>query len=530
MAWPVSTEGESMNIIDRCIAWVSPVNALQRAKARTVLAHYEAAQPSRLRKRRNQNQSPNALVEKSAGALRNHARYLERNHDLTRGALRVMVNNIVGPGGIGIEPQPHRRDGTIHTEYATALRALHQKWRKRPEVTGRMHAAQAERMVAYTWLRDGECFAQKVVGAAPGLVHGSELPFSLELLEPDFVPLEYTDASRNIRQGVQVNAWGRATAYHVFKGDPREGGAWLSPGELKAVPASNMIHVSTLDRLHQWRGVSEFASVLTRVEDLKDYEESERIAAKVAASMTAYVKRSSPDGYDPAGMDKDEAGNLVPRDMRMEPGMIFDNLAVGEEIGLVDTNRPNPNLVSWRAGQLRAYAAGLGASYSSISRDYDGTYSALRQELVEQWVHYAVLTDDFVGMYTQPVWETLVSVAHLSGVLRIPSDVMPGTESDCLFVGQSMPWIDPLKEAKAWLALTQAGFASEVEVIRRRGGNPRDLLDQVEGWRTETAKRGVQFTSNAATPMGGLAAGDSGADADQDREEGSVKTIATAGA
>ncbi|RYE43838.1 MAG: phage portal protein [Hyphomicrobiales bacterium] len=490
-----------MNVIDRIVALADPVRAVERARARAVLAHYEAAQPNRLRKKRNDNTSPNTLVERSAKSLRAHARYLERNHDLTRGALRVMVNNIVGPGGIGIDPQPLRKDGTIHTEYAAALRALHQKWRRRPEVTHRMHDAQMQRMIAYTWLRDGECFEQKVIGPVLGLVHGSDLPFSLEVMEPDFVPLDYTDTSRNIRQGVQVNAWGRATAYHVFKGDPREGGAWLSPSDLKVIPAANMLHVSTLDRLHQWRGISEFASVLTRVEDLKDYEESERVAAKVAASLTAYVKRVSPDGYVAPGGNGEPGspGDPPARNLRMAPGMILDDLAVGEEIGLIDSNRPNPNLVTWRAGQLRAYAAGLGASYSSIARDYEGSYSSLRQELVEQWVHYAVLTDDFVGMHCQPVWETIVATAHLSGVLRIPPDVIPGTEADCLFVGQSMPWIDPLKEARAWLMLTQAGFASEVEVIRRRGGNPRDLLNQVADWRKETEDRGIRFNSNAAT-------------------------------
>lgn len=483
--------------IDRLIAWADPVRAVERAKARAVLAHYEAARPSRLRQKRTDNISPNTLVERSAKALRAHARYLERNHDLSRGALRTLVNNVVGPSGIGVEPQPRRRDGSIHTEYAEGLRELYRKWRRRPDVTGRMHAAQAERMAAYTWLRDGEVFVQKVIGPVPGLVHGSELPFSIELLEPDFVPLEFTDTSRKIRQGIQVNDWGRAVAYHVFKGDPREGYTWISPSDLKVVPADRMIHVSTMDRLHQWRGVSEFASVLTRVEDLKDYEESERIAAKVAASLTAYVKRTSPGGYE--GPTTDENGKPVPRQLKLQPGVILDDLAVGEEIGLIDSNRPNPNLVGWRAGQLRAYAAGLGASYSSISRDYSGTYSSMRQELVEQWVHYAVLTDDFAGMYTLPIWQTIVWTAHASGVLRIPQDVMPGTEDDCLFVGQSMPWIDPLKEANAWLALVQAGFASEVEVIRRRGGNPREVLDQVSEWRRQAAEKGLVFSSDAGS-------------------------------
>jgi len=41
-----------------------------------------------------------------------------------------------------------------------------------------------------------------------------------------------------------------------------------------------------------------------------------------------------------------------------------------------------------------------------------------------------------------------------------------------------MPWIDPLKEAMAWTALIDAGLASEVEVIRKRGQNPWDVLEQ----------------------------------------------------
>ena len=140
----------------------------------------------------------------------------------------------------------------------------------------------------------------------------------------------------------------------------------------------------------------------------------------------------------------------------------------------------------------------MGASYSSISRDYNGTYSALRQELVEQWVHYAVLTDDFVGQFSQPVYERMVEVAHLSGVLRKPDDLMPGTETDCLFIGQSMPWIDPLKEANAWEKLCKAGFSSEVEVIRKRGGNPREMLEQIDEWRRLVDEKGLTFSSNAA--------------------------------
>jgi len=463
------------------------------------LAHYEGAKPSRLRKLHREGGSPNSLVEQGAVVLRAQARFLERNHDLSRGIIRTLVNNVVGPTGIGVEPQPRRADGTIHEAYAAALRSAWADWQRRPEVTWRHTWAKAQRMLARVWFRDGEAFAQ-MIGRVPYLDHGTRVPFSLELFEPDMVPMSFTDPARKIRQGIETNAWGRTVGAWVHKTHPGDAPALLSTADLKRIPAEDLLHLMRPDRLHQLRGVSEFAAVIARLEDLKEYENSEQIAAKLAADLTLYIKRHSPDGFDP-GQDArsvDSDGKPIPREIDFEPGSIIDNLAVGEDIGFIDTKRPNPNAITWRMGQLRAVASGIGASYSSIARDYDGTYSAQRQELVEQWVHYAVLTDEFTGMVIRPVWERFVRNADLSGVVPIPADVVPETADDALYIGQSMPWIDPVKEANAWLILTRAGFASEVEVMRRRGVNPMDVLEQVSAWRKKCADKGLHFDSDAA--------------------------------
>lgn len=498
----------SMSVFDFLVYLTDPAERMRRAHARKVLARYEATEPSPFRRKRRSNRAPNDIVQRDAATLRAIARDLERNHDIFRGALRVLVNSTIGATGIGVEPQPRRADGTIHTAYAEQLSDAYRRHCKRPEVTRRYSDSLAQRLVAYTWFRDGECFAQQVYGDVPGLRHSTTVPYSLEIFEPDFVPMDYDDPGKRVRQGIQANAWGQALYYHVYKQDPRDnmGATWLSPQDIKAIPADRMLHIATLDRLHQWRGVSEFASVLTRIEDLKDYEESERIAAKIAASMTAFVKRTSPEGYDTKEVPehrKDEHGNVIPRDLRMAPGMIFDDLLVGEEIGMVKSDRPNPNLVGWRAGQLKAFAAGIGAGYSSISRNYDGTYSAQRQELVEQWMHYAVLADEFVCMWKQPDYERFVQVAHLSGAVKRPWDVPEEKGVDALYLGQSMPWIDPLKEVLAWEKRTQAGFASEVQAIRASGGNPRDVRQQIEEWRSTNDDKGLRFTSDARYMKGG---------------------------
>lgn len=493
MAKPVSA-----TIVDRLVNYFSPQAGLRRMQARKVQSYYEAAKPDRFRKFRRDSSGPNTQTQQGAVAIRNQARHLEQNHDIARGILRTLVNNIVGPKGIGIEPQPRGADGKIDKDYAAALLEAYRDWQKHPEVTGQFHWARVQRLLAKTWLRDGEAFSQKLSGPVPLLDHGTRVPFSLEIFEPDMVPYSLNELRRGIRQGIELNTWGKPRAYWVHKHHPTDGVVLASSGDLKRVSAQRILHLTCADRIGQVRGVSEFASVITRLEDIKDYEESERVAAKIAAMLTAYVKRGNPDMLDVDTLPRDSEGNLQPREIGLEPGAIVDSLEVGEEIGLIDSKRPNPNLITFRQGQLKALAAGVGATYSSIARDYNGTFSAQRQELIEQWTHYATLTDEFVGNIIQPTWSEFVRVADASGVVPKPAGIQRGSEDDALFVGQSMPWIDPLKEANGWATLVKAGFASEVEVMRKRGVNPYDVLDQVENFRKEAKSRGLVFDSDAA--------------------------------
>ncbi len=452
------------------------------------------ARPSRKRRFARDQAGPNVQTQQGAVAIRTQARHADQNHDIARGILDLLVNNTIGPKGIEVEPQPRLADGSIHREYARDLLAAWRDWTRHPEVTQQFHWGKVQRLLARTWFRDGEAFGQMLTGPIPTLTHGTRVPFSIEMLEPDMIPFDY-DPVRDIRQGIETNAWGRPRAYWVYKSHPTDQQTLANFGELKRVPAERIFHVAGIDRIGQVRGVSIFASVINRLEDIKDYEESERVAAKIAAMLTAYVKRNSPDGVDAENLQRDEEGNPVPREIGLEPGAIIDSLQVGEEIDMIDSKRPNPNLVGFRHGQLKALAAGTRTTASSISKTYEGSYSAQRQEMVENWANYAALTDEFVGNVIRPIWEGFVAAANASGVVPRPPDVVD--ESDALYLGQSMPWIDPLKEANAWHKLVRDGFASEVEVIRKRGANPSDVLEQITDWRDRTRQAGITLESDA---------------------------------
>ena len=64
-----------------------------------------------------------------------------------------------------------------------------------------------------------------------------------------------------------------------------------------------------------------------------------------------------------------------------------------------------------------------------------------------------------------------------------------------------MPWIDPDKEAKALERLERNVHASGPEIIRRRGQNPRDVLEQEANWRRELKEHGVVTDADPANEM-----------------------------
>jgi len=489
-----------LTLVDRVVAWINPVAGIQRAHARTVLSYYEAAKPDRTRKGRRSVGTANHEVAHAGASLRQTARHLEQNYDLALGVLNTLVANVVGPNGIGVEPQPRRADGSIDDALARQILELWKDWCTAPEVTKQHDWASAQRLLCRSFFRDGEVFAQTLAGSTPGLSHGTRVPFSIEMIEADLVPMELNaQAPATVVQGIEVNAWGMPTGYYVLKVSPLDGNttSMMIGGQTKRVGADRMLHLKNVHRIRQMRGVSVFASVLNRFDDLKDYEESERIAAKIAASMAAFIKKGQPDLYEP---DAD----AEQRHLKFRPGMIFDDLRPGEEIGTIDTNRPNPNLETYRSGQLKAIAAGAGPTFSSIARTYDGTYSAQRQELVEGYAIYATLANEFIGRIVRPVYEQFIATAVASGVLKLPAGIKPETLDDAAYMPPAMPWIDPKKEAEAWGLLEDRCYVSGPEVIRRRGGNPIDTLEQQSRWTREKQAQGLP--ANAGQQSGGAPA------------------------
>lgn len=449
-----------MAILDDVIGVFSPGWKAARLRSRAVIQAYEAVKTTRTHKARRENRTADQLSQYGAVSLREQARYLDNNHDLVIGVFDKLEERVVGKNGIIVEPHPVLRNGAIARDLAAEIRTRWSEWSVSPEVTGQFTRPMLERLMLRTWLRDGEVFAQMVSGRINSLTPSAGVHFWLEALEPDFIPMT-SDESNRLNQGVFVDDWGRPEKYLVYKSRPVSGRQM----ETKEVDAERMLHLKFVRRLHQMRGTSLLSGVLIRLSALKDYEDYELTAARIAAALGMYIRKGDGQSYEPDGNgSKDKE-----RELTIQPGIIYDDLKPGEEIGMVKSDRPNPNLETFRNGQLRAVAAGSRLSFSSTARNYNGTYSAQRQELVESTDGYLILQDWFIGAVTRPMYRAWLKQAVASGVIRLPRDLDRSSLYTAVYSGPVMPWIDPVKEAEAWKIQIRGGAATESDWVRAGG-------------------------------------------------------------
>ena len=467
---------------ERMLSNVWPSMAVRRYTNRLRFnALYKASRPSKKNKRSTDRGSADAVNIQAADWLRNKARELEQNYDLVSGALDILERNVIG---LGIRPEFMTKatgGKEVHDHFCNRLEKLWDQHAKLPTVYGEDNIYKVQRLMGRSKVRDGEVFQQNLMGRVPGLEHSTVIPLSIEPLEADFIPLDFHDPSKNIRQGIRKNAWGRPIEYIVHKTHPGDPFQYTDTGS-KRVIAERMMHLKFCNRFHQGRGISVFASTLTRFDDIAELEESERVAARIAAALTGYVIKGNPDAYE---ADKYNADG--DREIRMSPGMIFDDLAPGEDVGTIASNRPNTQLNEYLNYQIKMAASGIKCSYSSLSKNYHSSYSAQRQELVEQFMQYGVLWHDFKEEYVRPYTELFIQMAVLSGAITLPADLDRTTLLDASYSRPAMPWIRPDQEVKAYKTLTEEGFDSHQNIIKSRGHKPNEIIEQQRDWKKRTS-------------------------------------------
>lgn len=480
-----------MNIVEQAIATFSPRWAAQRAQSRAVLMHYDAATTGRRASTLRPDRTDADAAARARQRISWYARDMVRNTPFAVRAQQVVAGNVVGDGilpKITFAAQAAAPLPAEGVRRRIIARGLHLTETYLDTVAidrqGRANLYGLQRQIINTVVDSGECLVRVYDGAV-----ASNFPLQIDVLEPDHLDqAKYgmVEGGGEIRDGIEYDADGQRVAYWLFPEHP--GGDW-SLGTLRGiserVPVGRVMHIYRVDRPGQQRGVSWFAPVMMKLQDLADHEDAQLMRQKIAACFAAF--RVQGEG----------AVRNVPE--TMSPGMIYD-LGEGEDIRFSQPPTVD-GYDDFSRSVLRSVAAGIGITYEALTGDLSQVnFSSARMGRMEMdgnvsaWQWLMIVPQFLVpfGQHFLRAW-----AAHDEARM-----VEAGDTGD-VFSQLRVSWVpprkfivDPAREFSALREAVRSGFASRQQIVRQLGIDPERLLEEQAQDKDEADRLGLPFDSD----------------------------------
>lgn len=448
-----------------------------------VMRAYDGARSSRLTPEPSiATTSADSELALGLASLRNRCRALVRNNAYAKRARRLVESNVVG-SGIGLQGAVAYRNGKLRTAVNDEIEALWREWSQADQchVAGRLHFSDFERILIGEIFEAGEVFVR--LHRRP--FGQSRVPLALELIESERIADDYqipaVQQGHVVRLGIEQDAWGRPQAYWIntlYPGETRYD--WNRSAQLERVPADEIIHLHLIDRWPQSRGEPWLHAVIRKLQDVVGYTQAEILAARASAMYVGFIKSDElpePDAQTSAGQE-----------IEINPGEIR-HLKPGESFDAWTPNRPNSQADPFIRLMLREVAAGAGASYESLSRDYSqSNYSSSRLSLLDDRDNWRMLQQWFIRAFREPLHRLWLSQAATFGALSAEHLALLRADAQRYLAVRFKPrgwgWVDPTKEVAAYKEAELAGYMTKTDVIAATAGG-QDIEDVLKTRRRE---------------------------------------------
>jgi len=378
---------------------------------------------------------------------------MKRNNPIVKSISRLKRTDVVGSG---VKPQP----ATPSEDFNERVLELWSEWSEAPEVTGMMNMKQVQQEIVDAPLFFGDI----------GILYGNT--GHLQIFEGSRIGSprgvggfnEY-DPDKN---GVIVDEYGRPVEYQV--GNRING----SLTDVRNVPARDFILYMKRTRPSQWRGVPTLAPCVNTLMDVSEYEEIEMIAAKVAASLSAVIKREGAVNFELANREAAGDQDTVGRLENFEPGT-FHYLEPGEDISTIASNgRPNVNGIEWLAFELRKVGAAIGIPYEFLLGDIGGSSFSASQGVVMQYQAQVEEEQHCLIDIMQKIYRWRVAKWVMDGELNVPVEVADPFR--VRFQPPRFRWINRSSQVESDMKYVQLGAMSLDDVASSFGDSALNIM------------------------------------------------------
>ena len=450
--------------------------------------------------------SADAELRVSLKILRDRACQLCRDNPYARQAKRTTQINVVGPRGIQMQGQVMRAGGNEKDERRN--RMMEEGWRRwcradTCDVAGRLSFHGFEMMVAGAFPESGECLV-RIVRQPMG---NGRVPIALELIEAHQLDEDKSGVSdrpgHEWRLGVELNHWGRPTRYAILTRHPGDVELGLDhrTQQLKHeyLPAEDVIHIFMPERIGQNRGVPWLTSTITTLHALAEYEKAHWTKKRVQAASLGWIR--TPDGE--LSGDSVENGQQL---FNTEPGS-WNILDPGQEPVPPDFGPDDGQYNNIVKNMTRRFAAGFGASYATISKDFSDTnYSSSRLSILEDRDHWRIVQSVLIQKLHQRVFQEWLRAAVLVGELPSPAFddywSRPERYDSPRWQARSWSWVDPGKELSAVEMARKLLLQSHSEQISEYSGEQfEQVMAQIARENNLKEQLGLMTTVEETDPL-----------------------------
>jgi len=475
---------------DKVVGYFDPVKAQQRLKARAQMAAagmFVGASKSRRATKMWAARSGSADADTLSDLpdLIERSRDLYYNNPLAKGIIDTKTINVVGTGiklqsRIDREVLPFNDDQASLWESSTE-REWRLFWGSKNCHAARTHNGNALSRMAYKMSRlNGDHFIQ--LTRAPG-VNPLWFPYSLRLqmIEADRVCNK--DNVRNtstLAGGIEKNSAGAPRFYHILKQHPGsldyKSREWLAPipayGSRTGLP--NIIHLASLDRPGQSRGIPDLAAVIEPLKQLGNYTDAELMAAVVSGMFTVFIEsESGGTGLDMSAFSEETGAQSTDDDYKMGNGSIVE-LAKGDKIHDTNPGRPNTSFDVFVQAILRQIGVAVNLPFEILIKHFTSSYSAARASLLDAWKYFYMERSWLVENFHQIIYEVWMYEAVSSGRIYAPGfftdPILRQAYLGSEWIGPAKGQIDELKEIKAAELRNKMGVSPLAEITAEMTG------------------------------------------------------------
>lgn len=434
--------------------------------------------------------------------LRQRSRDLFMNSPLANGSLKKIVSNVVGTG-LKLNSHINHKYLGIKRKKAEDIEAQiefeFKLWADNPlacDSAGTLNFYDMQRLAILSVLMSGDTFIFMPIIKRKNSIYDLKLKFveSDRIQDP---PAK--DMTKNILGGIELDkSSGLPTHLYVVNQLPNAiNYAQIKPTEWKQIPIyggnsgrRNVIHLFTVERPEQRRGIPILSPVIDIFKQLTRYSEAEITAAVVSGMLSVFIECENPTGVPFQDLPKDSRSNINYNGARMTPGMIM-TMRRGDKVNVMQPGRPNPNFENFVNNILRQIGVSLEIPFEVLIGHFQSSYSASRAAILAAWQVFCTRRQWLIEHFCQPIYEEWLTEAvikgrvELEGFLEDPARKAAWCQAD--FYGPSMPQIDPVKEVKAAKDSVDNGFSTVAYETAKLTGKNFDEISKVRA-REEKAR------------------------------------------